>query len=312
MDDSQSESLWSHLRHFLRGRENGESHLAKAIAEAKEEGDVAGDDAEMLFNVLRLAQTQVEDVMIPRPDMVCAELSSPILDVVRLFVEHGHSRMPVYKHDKDNIVGLVYVKDVLPALVPDETGTSTDPDTPAKKLRSMLRPVLFVPESRNIRDMLKDFLARGTHMAIVLDAYGGTAGVVTLEDVLEEIVGDIRDEHDQMEPEEFRFEDGGVVLVAGRATLEDVAEVLDLHLESDQVDTLGGYLSDLAGQIPRPGQSFTLLGRTATVREADRKQVHWVAVEPEPAAQMDSRSENSGRQTAQAALPRGVATGNAE
>lgn len=281
MDDSQSESLWSHLRNVFR-RDNGESPLAKAIREAKGEGDLPAEDADMLLNVLRLADMPVEDAMVPRADMVCAELTSPLDEVAKLFVEHGHSRMPVYKEDKDNIVGLVYVKDLLPTLLPHLIQGGDD-GTP--ELRDILRPVLFVPENKNIRAMLRDFLARGTHMAIVLDSYGGTAGLVTLEDVLEEIVGDIRDEHDQLEPEEFRFQEDGVVLVSGRAYLEDVEHVLQLTLTSEQVDTLGGYLCELAGRVPVVGQSFTMGGRRMVVREADRKQVRWVAVDPAPQEQ---------------------------
>ena len=255
MDDSQSESLWSHLRNVFR-RDNGESPLAKAIREAKGEGDLPAEDADMLLNVLRLADMPVEDAMVPRADMVCAELTSPLDEVAKLFVEHGHSRMPVYKEDKDNIVGLVYVKDLLPTLLPHLIQGGDD-GTP--ELRDILRPVLFVPENKNIRAMLRDFLARGTHMAIVLDSYGGTAGLVTLEDVLEEIVGDLPDGEGETNGDEelSRQISENEYLLDGALGVHEWADVFGQALTAERVSTVSGFVTALLGRVPRVGDEAT-------------------------------------------------------
>ena len=147
-------------------------------------------------------------------------------------------------------------------------------------IAEIMRPVLFVPENKSGRDMLREFLGRRTHLAIALDEYGGTSGLVTLEDVIEEIVGEIEDEHDVEGPEEFRFEDDGSVHVSGRAPLDELAEVIGLELTSEQVETIGGYLSELSGRVPHKGDIFTLSGRRIIVEDADKKQVRWLRIEP--------------------------------
>jgi len=269
LDDSQSDSIWSHIKKLFRGKDD-ELPLEKAIVEAKEEGDLAAEDVAMLLNVLRLSRLYVHEIMIPRTDMVCAEVDDTIQEVGELIVQHGHSRIPIYEDDKDNIVGLVYTKDLLPALLNGSKAESS--------IRGILRPALFVPENKNVRDMLREFLARRMHLAIALDEYGGTSGVVTLEDVIEQIVGDIEDEHDIQEPEEIQCLDNGQLLVSGRMALEDLNEETGMHLESEQVETIGGFLCELSGRVPRSGESFVLDGRRLTVTEADKKQIKWITI----------------------------------
>ncbi|MEG6549131.1 hemolysin family protein [Desulfocurvibacter africanus] len=258
--------------------------LEKAILEAKEEGDLAAEDTTMLLNVLRLSRLSVHEIMIPRTDMICAEVTDSIQQLGQLIVEHGHSRIPIYEDDKDNIVGLIYTKDLLPAMLGNSKAELT--------IRDILRPAMFVPENKNARDMLREFLARRMHMAIALDEYGGTSGLVTLEDVIEQIVGDIEDEHDIQEPEEILFLDNGQLRVSGRMALEDLNEESGMRLSSDQVETIGGYLCELTGRVPRSGDSFVVQGRKITVAEADKKQVKWITISaPEalPAGGTDSR-----------------------
>lgn len=282
MDDSQSDSIWSHIKNLFRGKDD-EMPLEKAILEAREEGDLAAEDTAMLLSVLRLSRLFVHEIMIPRTDMVCAEVSDSIQQVGELIVAHGHSRIPIYENDKDNIVGLVYAKDLLPALLNGSKGESP--------IRGILRPAMFVPENKNVRDMLREFLARRMHMAIALDEYGGTSGIVTLEDVIEQIVGDIEDEHDIQEPEEIRFLDNGQILVSGRMALEDLNEETGMDLESEQVETIGGYLCELSGRVPRSGETFTLNGRKLSVTEADKKQVKWISIStPEALPEGDSQT----------------------
>ncbi len=269
MEDNQSDSIWSHIKNLFRGKED-EMPLEKAIIEAREEGDLAIEDTAMLLNVLRLSRMFVHEIMIPRTDIVCAEVSDSIQQVGQLIVTHGHSRIPIYEDDKDNIVGLVYAKDLLPALL---NGSKAE-----APIRGILRPAMFVPENKNVRDMLREFLARRMHMAIALDEYGGTSGLVTLEDVIEQIVGDIEDEHDIQEPEEIKFLDNGQILVAGRMALDELNEEAGMHLSSEQVETIGGFLCELSGRVPKIGEAFILEGRRLTVTEADKKQVKWITI----------------------------------
>ncbi len=269
MEDNQSDSIWSHIKNLFRGKED-EMPLEKAIIEAREEGDLAIEDTAMLLNVLRLSRMFVHEIMIPRTDIVCAEVSDSIQQVGQLIVTHGHSRIPIYEDDKDNIVGLVYAKDLLPALL---NGSKAE-----APIRGILRPAMFVPENKNVRDMLREFLARRMHMAIALDEYGGTSGLVTLEDVIEQIVGDIEDEHDIQEPEEIKFLDNGQILVAGRMALDELNEEAGMHLTSEQVETIGGFLCELSGRVPKIGAAFILEGRRLTVTEADKKQVKWITI----------------------------------
>ncbi|MFO7596014.1 MAG: hemolysin family protein, partial [Desulfocurvibacter africanus] len=283
LDDNQSDSIWAHIKNLFRGKDD-EMPLEKAILEAKEEGDLAAEDTTMLLNVLRLSRLSVHEIMIPRTDMVCAEVTDSIQQLGQLIVEHGHSRIPIYEDDKDNIVGLIYTKDLLPAMLGSSKAELT--------IRDILRPAMFVPENKNARDMLREFLARRMHMAIALDEYGGTSGLVTLEDVIEQIVGDIEDEHDIQEPEEILFLDNGQLRVSGRMALEDLNEESGMRLSSDQVETIGGYLCELTGRVPRSGDSFVVQGRKITVAEADKKQVKWITISaPEalPAGGTDSQ-----------------------
>ena len=144
----------------------------------------------------------------------------------------------------------------------------------------LLRPATFVPESKGLYDLLREFRSNRNHLAVVIDEFGRVAGLVTIEDVLEEIVGEIEDEHDPSKPDEIRELRPGVHQVSGRAMLEDINAALGLSLESEQVETIGGFLTELAGRVPRQGDAFTLEGRRFTIREADRRQIRWIAIEP--------------------------------
>lgn len=246
--------------------------MEELILEAKKEGTLIQEDASMLLNILRLEKKQVADVMVPRPDIVCAEADDGIEAICELVRAHGHSRIPIYEGNRDNILGVVYAKDLLAHLV-GESGPQPDP-------RTIMRAPLFIPETLNLKKMLLEFRSQKKHMAVALDEYGGTSGLVTLEDVLEEIVGEIEDEHDPSKPEEMQELRPGVFLVSGRFPLDDLAADLGLVLKSDQVETIGGFLTELAGRVPRQGDAFTLEGRRLTVREADRRQVRWIVIEP--------------------------------
>ncbi len=271
LEDDSDSSFWNSFTRLFRQR--GDESLEDLITDAREEGRIIPEDASMLLNILRLEKKQVADIMVPRPDIVCADLEDGFDAVCRLIVAHGHSRIPVYKENRDHMVGVAYAKDLLRALLGREAC-----DAPLD-LTSILREPLFISETLNLRRMLLEFRRRRKHIAVALDEYGGTSGLLTLEDVLEEIVGEIEDEHEPRKPDEWQVVDDRTILVSGRFPLEDLNARLGTSLASEQVETIGGYLSELAGRVPRKGDAFTLEGRRFTIREGDKRQVRWIVVE---------------------------------
>ena len=248
-----------------------EESLEKAILEARAEGEVAADEGSMLLRILRLDDMQVSDIMTPRTDIHCIPTGTPLPEGTQLIIASGHSRIPVYRETRDNIVGVVYAKDLLPSLVkPNEDQNIID---------QIMRPPFFVPETKMVLELLQEFRSRKQHIAVALDEYGGTSGLVTIEDVLEEIVGDIEDEHDAPQEEHIKILDENRFELSGRAYLDDLAE-LGIMLASDEVDTIGGYLSLTAGHVPFTGEEFVLNGWNFKVLEAGTKAIRRIGVEP--------------------------------
>lgn len=268
--DDDSGSLFSALMGKLF-RKGDDSEVERFILEAQRDGELRGEETAMLLNVLRLSRRQVTEIMIPRTDIVCAPVDSSIEEMSLLIAESGHSRIPVYRKNRDNMVGIVHAKDVLRAFA--QVG-----DTAQPTLAQIMRAPLFIPETKNVYDMLQVFRTNKIHLAIALDEYGGTSGLVTFEDVLEEIVGEIEDEYDTPRPEDIQTLEDGSTLVSGRTPLEELDERLGLALTSTQVETVSGFLCELAGRVPEPQESFTIDGHTLTVKEADAKQIHWILV----------------------------------
>lgn len=254
-------------------RRDDSSSIEAIILAAKEEGEIRKEEASIVLKVLRLGRKQVHEIMIPRTDIICAELKDRIEDVAEQIIAHGHSRIPIFKDNKDNIVGIVHAKDLLQFVLHPSA-------SPSDGLEGVLRAPLFVPETKNVMEMLLEFQSSKNHLAVALDEYGGTSGMLTFEDVLEEIVGDIEDEYDAPRQEEIQALDDGGLSISGRAELLELQEHLGVDLESDQVDTIGGYLSQLAGRVPRKGDSFDVLGYQFVIKEADQKKVQWIEVRP--------------------------------
>jgi len=240
--------------------------------EAMEDGELKPDEVSMLLNVLRLGRKRVEDIIIPRPDIVCSEIEDGIDEIAARISESGHSRIPIFKETRDNIVGIVHAKDLLKAR------SAPEGQTPAVK--DIMRQPFFIPETKNIKDLLQEFRTRKVHLAIAVDEYGGTSGLVTFEDVLEEIVGEIEDEYDTPRPQEIRLLDDNNLLIAGRTPLDELKEHIDLDLDSEFVETIGGYLCELAGRVPTSGESFSLSGHRFLIKEADAKQIRSILVQP--------------------------------
>jgi CBS domain containing-hemolysin-like protein len=229
------------------------------------------DKIRYLSGVLDLSETDAREIMVPRTEMTAIQVSSDLATILKQSKEHRFSRYPVYRDQLDEIVGVVYLKDLLDVLAGDEMD---DFD-----LETLVRPPVFVPETRNVGDLLKDFRALKVHMAIVVDEFGGTAGLVTLEDVIEEIVGEIYDEYDDEDDSPIQVLDDGSYLLDGTTLLRDVEQTLDIEFTDDHdYDSIAGYVVHEAGDVPETGFSCDYDGFRFSVIEADERRVLLVSV----------------------------------
>ena len=235
-----------------------------------------GEGRELLRSLVDFSDRLVREVMTPRPDIVAIRAEATLDELRAFFREQEYSRIPVYKDSLDNILGFVFVKDLIKA----DTLPATTP------LTHLLRPAHFVPETKRVPDLLREFQRQQIQSAIVVDEYGGTAGLVSLEDLLEELVGEIRDEYD-VEVEPFVEESPDTFLISGRVGIDDVAERLGLQVEAEGFETFGGYLLTHLGRVPLVGETFDVDGLTVEVLEAERRRITKVRVrrrQPEPDA----------------------------
>ncbi|MGQ0814209.1 MAG: hemolysin family protein [Gemmatimonadota bacterium] len=221
------------------------------VEQSQQEGEIEAEQEQMIHGVFEFPEIMAREVMTPRPDIIALEANASLEQVVELLIEEGHSRIPVYEEDLDNVVGILLVKDLLPYLV----GTAGE----AFVLREVLREAYFVPDTKRISELLAELRSRNVHLAIVLDEFGGTEGLVTLEDLLEQIVGDIYDEYDQPEPD-FTVTPEGDVLIDGGTGIDEVNERFGMDLSSEDYDTIGGYIFGALGRVPQPGDSIFVEG----------------------------------------------------
>jgi CBS domain containing-hemolysin-like protein len=251
-----------YVRLLLTGRAQ-EPSLRDQIEEAIDDSggeahdDLSATERTMLKNLLHFGEATADDVAVPRSDIVAFEASLPFRALIERFREAGHSRMPVFEGDLDHVIGMVHVKDVYSRIA--ETFDDAVSSAPFESITvaEFLRPVLFVPASMGVLDLLARMRQGRTHMAMVIDEFGGTDGLVTIEDIVEEIVGDIEDEHDEAEEGVMALDDGAFEADA-RVELEDIAEAIGTNLDEDdedEVDTIGGLVVLLAGRVPVPGES---------------------------------------------------------
>ena len=247
----------------------GTQELKLIVERGGEEGILEAEEEQMISAVIELGQRRVHEVMVPRTDIQTLEATATLEEVIDTIVSEGHSRIPVYRKSIDEIIGILYAKDLLPLLKGDNQGLD---------LRKMLRLPLFVPESMSIDDLLHMLQRRKVHIAIVLDEYGGTAGMVTIEDLIEEIVGEIQDEYDVEEPMTERLSEH-VARVDGRASVDDLADLFGMELgdleDSDEYDTVGGLIYHRIGGVPKPGDEVRIdnYGLTLTVETTDGHRV---------------------------------------
>lgn len=233
------------------------------------EDDVAdAAEKELITQVLDFTDTIVREVMTPRPDMITVTEDSSTDEALDVILEEGRSRIPVTGEGIDDIVGVLYARDLL--VLYDEA-------SPAKRCRELARPPYFVPESKQVAELLREMQKKQVHMAIVVDEFGGTAGLVTIEDLLEELVGEIADEYDTEEPMAVELEDGGL-LVDARMDVDAFAGLVGAELPDDEYDTVGGLVLGLAGRVPREGESFEYDGLTLTATQVQGRRVARVRV----------------------------------
>lgn len=234
------------------------------------EAEVTREEEELIHGVFSLGDTEVREIMVPRVDIVGIEVGTPWSEVLDRVRSSEHARFPVFEDTLDNVVGILYAKDLLPAVIADEE--------PAAGWRSLVRAAAFIPTTKIIDDQLRDFKTSHNHIAIVSDEYGGTAGLVTIEDVLEEIVGEIRDEYDVEEPEIEREGDTRF-WVAGKVTVDELSELLDARFGVDDVTTVGGLVYELFGRVPRSGESIVAGGFRIIVERVRHRRIERVYFE---------------------------------
>ena len=245
--------------------------LVEILRDARANGLVTPDTLKMLEGALSVSEQQVGDIMVPRSQMVSLPLAAKFLDLMKMVVESGHSRFPVHGDDRDEILGILLAKDLLRGMVADG-GPST--------VRELLRPAVLIPESKRLNVLLKEFRLSRNHMAIVVDEYGGVAGLVTIEDVLEQIVGEIDDEHDDAEDPNalIAAQADGQYLVDALTPISDFNARFGADFDDDEYDTIGGLITAAIGHLPEAGEELTLGRFGFRVARADARRLHTLHV----------------------------------
>jgi len=234
-----------------------------------DQGLIEEEGRKLLQSIVEFGDTLVREVMTPRPDMVAISASATLAELRTLFQEQEYSRIPVFGENLDNILGLVYVKDLI------QLRDASEDAVLAQDLPQLIRPATFVPETKRVADLLKEFQQQQTQIAIVVDEYGGTAGLATIEDLLEEIVGEIRDEYD-VEVEPVTEEPDGSFVFSGKVNFDEVRDHLHVEVEPEGFETVGGYVLTRVGRVPSAGERFDLDGMEVEVLEAERRRIHRV------------------------------------
>lgn len=252
-----------------------EDELKVLVDAGQEEGIFEKGESRMIFSIFQLADTLAREIMVPRIDVLALEIHTPLPEAADALIESGHSRVPVFEETIDHTLGLLYTKDLLRVW---REGNEVE------SLKDLLRPAYFVPEAKKVDELLTEMQSQRIHLAIVVDEYGGVAGLVTLEDIVEEILGEIHDEYDQAEESPYQVLKNGDYLFLGRIDLDDFNEIMGSDLPADEADTLGGFIYSRIGRVPDAGEivrqdNLVLTIEQVTGRRIRKVRAHWAPLE---------------------------------
>jgi len=277
-DAKPHRSLFERLTALIAPEPENRTELLEILQDAHERNLIDADALSMIEGVFQVSDLSARDIMVPRSQMDVVDIAKPIEEWLPLVLETAHSRFPAVEGERDKVIGILLAKDLLRYYAED-----------AFDVRDMLRPAVFIPESKRLNVLLRDFRANHNHMAVVVDEYGGVAGLITIEDVLEQIVGDIEDEYDFDEVDDniLAIKDGGHGSrwrIKALTEIEQFNEALGSKFSDEDVDTIGGLVANHLGRVPRKGDAFDIDGLRFEVLRADARQVHVLLVEklPEP------------------------------
>jgi putative hemolysin len=264
-----------------------EAELKSMVDAGHEGGVLEQDERQMIYSIFEMGNTLVREIMLPRIYITALEVKTPLEQAIDALLQSGHSRVPVYEDSVDKILGLLYAKDLLKVL---REGSQID------SLRSLLRPVYFVPEAKVVDELLAEMQARRVHMAVVVDEYGGVAGLVTMEDIVEEIIGEVRDEYDQSEELPYTQIGEGEFIFQGRIDLDKFNEIMDSHLPLNEAETLGGFIYNQIERVPASGETVQVEGLELTMEQVSGRRIRKVRAKktfPEmESEQMDEHDSN--------------------
>ncbi len=246
--------------------ENIEKEIQQLIDEGEERGLISEDEGEMIQGIFSFRDTIAREIMVPRTDAVYVRVDAGLSEIIQIILQSGHSRIPIYQENIDNIVGTLHAKDLL-----NYWGQSS------LDLTTIMRPPYFIPETKKISDVLKDLRINKSHMAIVLDEYGGTAGILTLEDIIEEIIGDVMDEYDAEENLMVEFDDGSL-LVNARLDVEELEDYLNIELPEGKFESVGGFVISLLGKVPSVNERLVYQDIEMIVESADNRKIETIRV----------------------------------
>ena len=265
-----------------------EDELKTLVDAGQEEGIIQQGERRMIYSIFQLSDTLAREIMVPRIDMLALDVTTPLNDAVRALLKSGHSRVPVFEESVDNMLGLLYAKDLLRVW---QEGSHLE------SLRDLLRPAYYVPEAKKADELLAEMQSQRIHMAVVVDEYGGVAGLVTLEDIVEEILGEIRDEYDQAEESPYLVDKNGDYVFQGRVDLDDFNEILGSQLPKDEADTIGGFIYSRLGRVPDVGDQVEENHLLLVVDQVSGRRIRKVRARWQPAESIDHEEiyEHNGR-----------------
>lgn len=261
-----------------------EMELKSLVDAGEEEGVLEQDERKMIYSIIELGETLAREIMVPRIDVLALDVNTSLTESIDALLNSGYSRVPVYEETIDNIQGVLYAKDLLNAWRSGEEFQS---------LLALLRPAYFVPEAKKVDELLAEMQARRVHMALVVDEYGGIAGLVTLEDIVEEIVGEIRDEFDVLEEAFYQQLAPYEYVCSGRMPLDEFNELMAAHLPDDDADTLGGYIYSRIGRVPNDGESIRDGDLELVVEQVSKRRIRKVRARRIPPEQLEARAEEN-------------------